>query len=743
MILPHPEIFYIYALKSWEANEVTPFQGFAPGLIPLASLLAQPAFLPRDIDQLTMPPNDQMARRRAGMAPWIWSPVNVETLIQKRKPLPITPFMVVFSADEVVARAVSKWRKSLMLKPLHVSTIQGVGALMPDELTLDRLRQFCRIALRQAKSLQRRLDISDSLTALDNWTPLEIRPSSIFYHGHNVTVANELALQSVGEDVPADPEGHLNASEHESYVQAITESSQAVLNLHDSIADRAAFLIHPRQPDMVLVAPASYRKIEERLQQNAPSENIKRVLRAMERQKGFTLSLKADEEDMDAIGPMMSCRGAELKLQSLAIALRSASTLAATIRLAPAVNRTDRVVAQLATHLRNYDNPPDTKTARVFKLVQQALADAVPPEHMELIRASKSGIKIIADAALEWLPVDGVPLGLYTDVSRIPVTPGNILLEQLRPNSPIQVTPDSFRNFLLLSMFDEKDQLADIIGKAVDKLKDSKGRPIRGTRRTPKTVEEFVGAINAYEGPMLIVDSHGQHINDKVPGGLIIGSKSVDMWSLRDHIRVPPIVILSACDTHPHDRNHASVANGFLSCGAVAVLATVLPIRGDDAASFVKRLLLRAVEYGGVVNDMGRSVPWTNIVGGALRMQLASDICNGLKSRGLITEAQATELQLSANMDLNPHRKDWLHRLASRCQENGGFDAARWQILCDDILAASDVIRYTHLGNPETIILSEPALFERFYKGFGPKARLSHGSMLADFGSRMILEGRS
>lgn len=717
MVLPHPEIFYIYALKSWEPREVTPFQGFAPGLLPLTHLLALPAFSPRDIVQLTMPPDNQLARRRAGMAPWIWSPVNVETLLQKRKPMPSSPFMVVFTADEAVARSVSRWRRTLTLKPLHVSAVEGIGAVLPDELTVERIRQFCKVALRQAKSLHRRLDITESLAALENWTPLESRPSSIFYHGHNVTVANELTLRSVGEGVPADPAGHLNTSDHENYVRGITESTEAVLKLQEAVADRAAFLVHPRQPDIVLVAPASYRRIEEQLQQDAP-EIIKRVLRAMERQKGFTLSVKGDEEDIGSIGPIMSSRGAELKLQSLAVALRSASTLAATLRLAPAVNRTDGVVAQLSSHLRNYEDPPDTKTARVFKSVQQALANAVPEEHLDIIRASKSGIKIIADAAVEWLPVDGLPLGIYTDVSRIPVTPGNILVEQLRPQLPVQVTPESFRNFLLISMFDENDHLAEIIGKAVATLEDSKGRPIRGTRRTPKTLEEFVGAINAYDGPMLIVDSHGQHIDDKVAGGLIIGGKSVDVWSLRGLIRVPPIVILSACDTHPHDRNHASVANGFLSCGASAVLATVLPIRGIDAAHFIRRLLLRVVEYGGIMNSMGRSVPWTHIVGGALRMQLASDICYGLKAKGLITKKQTEELHLSANMDLNPHRKDWLSRLASRCQEAGGFDQARWQTLFDDILAASDVIRYTHLGNPENIVLSEPAVFERFFNAF-------------------------
>lgn len=96
-------------------------------------------------------------------------------------------------------------------------------------------------------------------------------------------------------------------------------------------------------------------------------------------------------------------------------------------------------------------------------------------------------------------------------------------------------------------------------------------------------------------------------------------------------------------------------------------------------------------------------------------MQLAEDICSTLKSRGLVDEVQAAGLQLSANMDLNPHRSDWLQRLGSRCREMTGIDARTWEALVSDTIAASDVIRYTHLGNPESIILSEPEIFERFY----------------------------
>lgn len=218
--------------------------------------------------------------------------------------------------------------------------------------------------------------------------------------------------------------------------------------------------------------------------------------------------------------------------------------------------------------------------------------------------------------------------------------------------------------------------------------------------------------MNAYDGPILIIDSHGSHEGDV--GGLVIGGQSIDIWSLKDRLRPPPIVILSACDTHPFDRTHATVAAGFLHCGAQAVLATVLPIRSIPAATFVVRLLLRAISFGNAMNGLGRAVSWTQIVGGALRMQLASDIVHGLARRGMLLPDQVDEMQLLANMDLNLDNKpDWLERLRARCQEAGTFGQEQWERAYADILAASDVIRYTHVGNPDGIVIADQRVMMR------------------------------
>lgn len=65
-----------------------------------------------------------------------------------------------------------------------------------------------------------------------------------------------------------------------------------------------------------------------------------------------------------------------------------------------------------------------------FRQVQARLTEAVPKEFIEVIRKSKTGVRIIADAHLEWLDIDGLPLVIRKNCSRIPTTPGNLFIDQ-------------------------------------------------------------------------------------------------------------------------------------------------------------------------------------------------------------------------------------------------------------------------------------------------------------------------
>ncbi|MDX8357760.1 hypothetical protein [Sphingopyxis terrae] len=710
---PSFEIYYILALPDWKPTEVTPFQGFAPMLPYFMPLMeAIPRFAP-DIIHPSLDPDLRLARQRGGDGAWMWTPVNLSTLLSKRKPLPAAPYMVVMSADKKTAKAISAWRARLRLQPIHLSYYRAPNAHNPSTFDSKRLRQHLITQVRRAARVDRDLKIEEHLRFLKSWKPEERRPSSLVFHSHNVTRANEMTLVAAGE-IPAMGEtGHLSVSPAEDYVKGITQSSEAVMALWEGLEDRLAYLMMPPRPDIFLVAPAMYRGISKRLERVVDDPLVKASLRRLDRQRGFTMEIPiTDEADIERIGPLLSLRGAEMKLLSTAVGLRAAGTLAATIRLPPAVDRTAGVVGQLARFLRTHEDPPRVKTARVFKIVQQALESAIPEEHRALIARSASGLKIIADAPIEWLPIDGVPLGIRYDVSRINTTPGNLFLEQIRSPVTHHITPNAFRNYLVLSMFEDGDPIAPHLRIGTLQTTDENKERIVGSYVSPKSPEEFAAALGRFDGPMAIIDSHAAHPDEDGAGGLIIGGKIFDVWSLAGKIQMPPIVVLSACDTHPFDRSHATVANGFLACGALAVVAAALPIRAPQAARFVMRLINRAVHYGAIMNGMGRAVPWSHIVGGVLRMELVTDIIRGFQADGAFEMERGSELLLDTHKDLNPLRSDWFERLRDRLLATGAIDRAAWDARIPDLIAGSDAIRYLHLGNPEAILLSSPEVVD-------------------------------
>lgn len=719
---PTFSIFYVLALPDWKPEHVTPFQGFAPDLINFVPCLDFLPTLPADILELLLEQNDRLARRRAGSGSWLWSPVNLSTLIAKRKPTAEHPFMVLFSVDRKTAKIVTSWRRDLRIKPIHLSFHKVEGAMHPASFTVEILRQKLILLAKKAAEVERDLDISEHLTALNSWQIQNRRPSSLKFHSHNVTKPNEMALIGAGEEPPHDEGGQLKVASSDEYIRGITESAEAVIKLWSRTKSRPAYFLMPPRPDIFLIAPAMFRGISKRLERVISTPILKTALRALDRQKDYVMPMAVDDKngqvpdsDIKAITAVLGIRGAEMKLTTSAVGLRTAGTLAATIRLPPAINRTAGVVDQFSSFLRKHENPPRSKSARVFKIVQDALLRSIPEPHLKLIAQSQAGIKIVADAPLEWLPIDGLPLGIRFNVSRINTTPGNLFLQQIRPPMPIFIPPNSFRKYRVLSMFEEGDQIAHHLRIGASYAMDADGSSIVGEFVSPKTIEQFAAAIASFDGPMLIIDAHGEHKEGDVSGGLIIEGKPFDVWSLAGKIQIPPIVILSACDTHPFDRSHATIANGFLACGALAVVGTALPIRANQAARFIMRLLNRAVHFGSILNGMGQGVSWTEIVGGVLRMEFVTEIIRGFEAVGCFDEITAKDLLLQTNNDLNPLKMEWYELFVERVFAQCKRPRELWERQLQDIVAASDAIRYLHLGNPEAVIVADDQVAARAF----------------------------
>jgi hypothetical protein len=77
--------------------------------------------------------------------------------------------------------------------------------------------------------------------------------------------------------------------------------------------------------------------------------------------------------------------------------------------------------------------------------------------------------------------------------------------------------------------------------------------------------------------------------------------------------------------------SQATVGNGFLAIGVRTVLATLLPVGGVSSAVFIARLLHRIADFlPAALRAEERTLDWTEVISGMLRMLLASEIVSEL-----------------------------------------------------------------------------------------------------------------
>lgn len=472
----------------------------------------------------------------------------------------------------------------------------------------------------------------------------------------------------------------------------------------------------PRRPVINLFAPGMTHAFDGLQAPNGVDQEEKKRFRSakklLEQQRGYSFQVatgfdraafqEAGSEELSP-HPLITMRAMELRLATASMAGLAASELSATLRLPNDINRTSGAVRQLADHYRSR-NTSDRKRLETLRRVQSRLAEAVPSDFVNILKETEGDIRIVADAHLEWLDIEGLPLGLRKNVSRIPVTPGNLFVEQTGASPPIRLVPEDFNKILLISALKRDDPINAMFESALEV-----SNPVWRDEISLQVVEvgsedELVEALNAYDGPLLMFDGHGSHRPDG-PALLHLQDASCDVWTLRGRARVPPIVFLSACDTHAANRNHETTANGFLSLGARSVLGSVFPLLAKDAAIFAARLLHRLAKFvPAAINTRGRAITWTDVVSGLLRMQLLTDFLRRLEQRNEISHATYEEIHIAGNMAINTNQIDPFANVISLLIAKG-VDAQKIKLVLEIAVANSSTLSYLNVGRPETILL--------------------------------------
>lgn len=718
-----PQIRFLLSVPDWQPAEASPFQGFAISLCHKTGILRAIQRLPSDILELTPAWHSvRISRRMSGQAPISWYGQSPRAL--KFAPWPAhMPFTILVLGENEDPREYKEWLASSG-DAITLVAANG-GHLTYGHLTVEHLQSRFLEVCDLLKAMPDLEGVDAAKVAIQSWQPLAARSAPYTVGGHGTIAPNVAALVSCGFfGLGEKPFTQIHEGDGP-YVDQIVRTTESIFDERAYHKKVLQDYIYPRQPDLNIFQPATYDlRAAVKFKPDLPKEerrDLQTVLQIIERQSGygFKLTTEGQVRALTGVTPgslrdgsakpgtnlLMRIRQLEVWLATEAVACLASSEISSVIRPPNRLNLTRGVVRQFS-QLYRADRPQASKRAEMFRSVQQALSSGIPEELRRLIPRSTSGIRVIADAHLEWLDMDGIPLGLRYNVSRIPVTPGNLFIEILSSQPFTLLKPESFRNILVLSALPDTDRIAGIFKAAFDVFEEQWRDTLKIKFVAVTCEQELVDALNAFDGALVVFDGHGSHKPDD-PAVLWVGKEPVNVWNLRGKVhRPPPIILLSACDTHAADRNHATVANGFLALGTRAVLGSVFPLHAVHAALFAARLLYRVAAYvPSAIKQFERSISWLEVVSGMLRMQASTDILRHLQGIGLLKEIDFERFHLLANRLNNGDSDDPFRDLQDYLIEYG-IPEDRLAQEVHAAIAASSTISYLHLGRPETILIN-------------------------------------
>lgn len=745
LVVSDPRLKLVYFLPHTPQDlmQASPFGFFTPAIHRSAEMIMSACLLPGDVREPFSTPANVMQFR---LLRTLWRqvvPIDLDAL--KRTAASDVPvlFRVVFTNDVGVANAVDALEFVDKIPFLHVSSIEGRGRLPSEKLTTASILEFVESVIRHLSQLPMWQEFVAWLReAMPTQQRFMGRSLKVPVSLHNVTLPNEIALMSFGGilktvDALAPTQISEGARDPQRYIGRICQLADAV---HD---ERARIMRAGKLPSSLkdweyIVSVPSVHWTHYR----SPSagsvretSDLHRAFRiaykACVRQESYFDSYELEDQrttaqlfESPAFRSVIQLRSADQRCYTAALSLLASATHAPVLRLEPKLNRIRGDLKMLAISARaQAGGDPQLKQSRLLRGIGAKMRSLVDKAYLRRIEQKTdggriAGLKLVADLPLEWLPLSGVPLMLRYDVSRIPVLPGNILIQQCA-HPPILTSAAAFKDVLVVRSFAPDDRLKPVLEQS---FKQAYARldvqPPQVRFVDVNSEDAFADALQTYHGTVVIFDGHGGYEDKFGVGTIVVGGKSVDVWTLRERCRFPPIVIFSACDTHPVDGSHGSVANAAFALGAVTVLATLLPVNAMTAAALIARLLLRMVEFIKVAADSRAILTWREVISGMTRMAYTAEVRHLLTGRaGLrLRDGGHDRVQMVANTAINARRADWFDCFIGAISVETSIAVEDIRGLISRWASITDALKYVQLGSPENIVIWPEAGAEEMQK---------------------------
>lgn len=229
-----------------------------------------------------------------------------------------------------------------------------------------------------------------------------------------------------------------------------------------------------------------------------------------------------------------------------------------------------------------------------FHKISEKLKLSLDDEFIDILVKYGKHIKFITDAPIEWVKYKDTPLGLIKSISRMPIIPGNTLVNSAKHNLLTKI-PKATVSFLIINALNPNDTLYKNGKKLGELLKEYFPKHCVNYYEV-KNKPDFIRTMNENPSTFFIYYGHGSmpEVSRNQPdqiGKLHIGDDEIDMIELENNIKVvPAVTILGACQTQVLDAHYLNIGNMFLGLGSQSVLATYFPVDGFYTFSLIESI---------------------------------------------------------------------------------------------------------------------------------------------------------
>jgi hypothetical protein len=318
--------------------------------------------------------------------------------------------------------------------------------------------------------------------------------------------------------------------------------------------------------------------------------------------RGIPLLVPASiqEKDVETFKDMVFSLGNTRKAENCF--LTSLVSLYASRKLSPVIKTTTIpsnvfIKLNLARYQIKNRKPNETITS-YFSQIQFELKKTFPDNYYKLISdLNVNKYTIFSDIPFELTLVGNSEAFCQKyEVTRIPITPLKLMLSAVNNcNLPPHIIElSSFNDILHINSISEEDPIFNEYNsfkKTCEELN------YNLNFKSVKKSAEFISLINKIKPNILIYYGHATYNDDRDEGQLIFETDNLSFESLKKITDMPQIVFLVGCETASTSAFIGGIANHFLSTGVQAILATLFPIPGNHAASFIGRILGMIEEY--------------------------------------------------------------------------------------------------------------------------------------------------